>query len=93
MSIPSLEDSFELLTKKEWDDCLNNCFLKNLEISPELLGIKIGNDYFYRENPRLPETIDNHNDTVYYLKLTYGICKHYFDKGIPDDTYLARIMR
>ena len=37
--------------------------------------------------PRLNELIKEHNNKVGSLRMTYAVCRHYYDKGIPDDPW------
>lgn len=38
-------------------------------------------------HPRLAELIQEHNNKVGSLAITYALCRHYFNKGIPDDPW------
>lgn len=76
--------SFELLSAKEWNDYLSvNIFDKMLIDIDKFAPCK--NCIFLY--PRLEEAIEGHNNKVGDLRITYALCRHYFDKGIPDEPW------
>ncbi len=79
-------DSFETLTQDEWDKFLDVDFFENMYIKENALGASenILQNFFA---PRLNELIKEHNNKVGSLRMTYAICRHYYDKGIPDDPW------
>lgn len=78
-----VEDSFELLTQDEWNKYLSADFFEALRIDIEGLGIT-ERSFFH---PRLEEMVSDHNNKVGSLIITYALCKHYYDKGIPDEPW------
>jgi len=81
-----IEDSFELLTQQEWDDYLGTHLFDNLVIHNQQFSIS--SDFFaILSLLRLDEMLQEHNNKVGSLNVTYALCRHYFDKGIPDDPW------
>lgn len=76
-----------------------NCFLRKNGMPN--LGAALFNNMYIDESvfgvsreglpdlvhPRLAEMIFEHNNKVGSLPITYALCSHYFDKGIPDDPW------
>jgi hypothetical protein len=81
-----IEDSFELLNQEEWDMYLGTDIFEKMRIMPETFGI-LENGLPSFSHPKLAEMLKEHNNKVGALIITYAICKHYFDKGIPDDPW------
>lgn len=80
-----IEGSFELLTQTEWDKYLGVSLFDEMRIDMSRLG---GQESFPRfPHPKLTEMIKEHNNKVGSLIITYALCRHYFDKGIPDDPW------
>ncbi|RCX17152.1 hypothetical protein DFR58_10846 [Anaerobacterium chartisolvens] len=86
MSDVQIEGSFELLTQDEWDNYLGVNFFDNMNIGIERFGVSM-NGFPDISHPRLAELIQDHNNKVGSLVITYALCRHYFDKGIPDDPW------
>ena len=81
-----IEDSFETLTQEEWDKYLSTDIFKDMFLAEGTLGES--EDVFQNINrPRLHEIIQEHNNKVGSLKITYALCRHYYDKGIPDEPW------
>lgn len=81
-----VENSFEALSQEEWDkyltmDLFNDMYIKETPLSS--LGDLIKNF----DTIKLQEFIRAHNNKVGMLKITYALCRHYFDKGIPDEQW------
>ena len=38
-------------------------------------------------HPRLYELVEEHNNKVGLLVISYTLCKHYYDQGIPDEPW------
>lgn len=81
-----VENSFEALSQEEWDkyltmDLFNDMYIKETPLSS--LGDLIKNF----DTIKLQELIRAHNNKVGMLKITYALCRHYFDKGIPDEQW------
>lgn len=79
----SMADSFETLTREEWDKYLEVTFFDDLLIDDKKFALA-ESPLKVLSSPRLHEIIRQHNDRVYDVKITYCLCRHYFDKGIPD---------
>lgn len=81
-----VENSFEALSQEEWDkyltmDLFNDMYIKETPLSS--LGDLIKNF----DTIKLQEFIRAYNNKVGMLKITYALCRHYFDKGIPDEQW------
>ena len=81
-----LESSFELLSQDEWDAYLSVDYFDKLRIDQDALRVSEGG-LPNLQSPRLAEMIKEHNNKVGALATTYALCRHYFDKGIPDDPW------
>lgn len=77
-------NSFELLSDKEWNHYLNINIFDKMLIDIDKFSFCQDNIFLY---PRLKEAIEGHNNKVGDLKITYALCRHYFDKGIPDEPW------
>lgn len=91
MPITSLEDSFETLTKAEWDRYLLFEGFNGLRINPEIFVSESRGEFYNCNKFKMRELIDDYNDELFSLKVSYCLCKHYFDKGIPDEPYLGEM--
>ena len=81
-----IEGSFELLSQEEWDAYLGTHLFDKMSIDMSAFGVS--NDGLPDlSRPRLAEMIQEHNNKVGSLVITYALCKHYFDKGIPDEPW------
>lgn len=76
--------SFELLSPEEWDQYLSETLFDKMQIGLEKFSSYKDRLFLY---PRLKEAIEGHNNKVGDLKITYALCRHYFDKGIPDEPW------
>lgn len=82
----NVEDSFELLTQEEWDRYFSVALFDEMTIEEAYMG---GSSDFFQNfgRPRLQGLIMEHNNKVGNLQITYALCMHYFDRGIPDDPW------
>ena len=76
--------SFELLSSEEWEQYLSVTLFDKMLIEMEKFLSYQDRIFLY---PRLEEAIKGHNNKVGDLKITYALCRHYFDKGIPDEPW------
>lgn len=76
--------SFELLSQEEWDKYLSVTLFDGMLIDIDKFADYKDRIFLY---PRLEEAINGHNNKVGDLRITYALCKHYFDKGIPDEPW------
>ena len=86
MSEVRIEGSFELLMQDEWDIYLGVNLFDEMRIDMSRLGVSM-NSFPNISHPRLAEIIQEHNNKVGSLAITYALCRHYFDKGIPDNPW------
>lgn len=84
-----IDNTFELLTQEEWDKHLNSDLFDNMILDPNLFTVS--DDHFSQLvfNQGLVNYIRQHNNKVGTLKVSYALCRHYFDKGIPDDPWYS----
>lgn len=81
-----IEGSFELLSQDEWDKYLGTDIFDDMRI--EDTDLEVSGDIFASlSHPGLHEMILKHNNKVGSLLITYALCRHYYDKGIPDDPW------
>lgn len=83
-----IEESFELLSQQEWDDFLAVNYFDNMIIDGSKFGI-IDDFIGSIGKPKLPEIIQQHNNKIGDCKSTYCFCRHYYDRGIPDDPWYS----
>lgn len=78
------ESSFELLKQEEW-----NQYLSEEKIDSIIIDKSIFDKYSDRimMHPILMEEIFELNNKVGSIKVSYALCRHYYDKGIPDKPY------
>ncbi|WP_347297575.1 Cthe_2314 family HEPN domain-containing protein [Dolosigranulum savutiense] len=76
--------AFELLSDEEWNNYLSTTIFEDMLISINLFEKYRKRIFLY---PRLSEIINGHNNKIKDLKITYALCRHYYDKGIPDDPW------
>lgn len=81
-----IENSFELLMQEEWDKYLDVDFFNDMQLEAGTLG-ESGNVFQGLSQPRMHEILQEHNNKVGALSVTYAFCRHYYDKGIPDDPW------
>ena len=81
-----IEGSFELLSQEEWDKYFGTQLFDAMRIDPLIFDVS-GDTFHDIAHPRLYELIKEHNNKVGSLAITYCLCRHYFDKGIPDDPW------
>lgn len=79
----NIEGSFELPTEKDWE-YLNSEWINKIRID-------IADFQAYKDRimlyPRIAECIFGFNNKVGSLCITYVMCRHYFDLGIPDEPW------
>lgn len=78
------EKSFELLSQDEWNMYLAEEKIDSIRIDKKLFDAFNDRIMMY---PILMEEIDALNNKVGSVKISYAICRHYFDKGIPDKPF------
>ena len=78
-----IQESFELLSEKDWDNMDADC-LSNLTIDASVFDSLMDHLLLY---PRLKEWVFGYNNKIGSLKITYALCKHYYDLGIPDEPW------
>jgi hypothetical protein len=83
-----IENSFELLSQEEWDRYLGTNIFDELRIDESVFGVS-ENTFENLDHPQMYEIIQEHNNKVGSLIVTYALCRHYYDKGIPDDPWYA----
>jgi hypothetical protein len=81
-----IEGSFELLTQDEWDKYLEINLFDEMHIDMSRFGVSM-NVISNISHLKLAEMIQEHNNKVGSLAITYALCRHYFDKGIPDEPW------
>ena len=78
------ENSFELLSQEEWNEYLGEEKIDSIMVDKETFAKFSDRIMMY---PILMEEIDELNNKVGSVKVSYALCKHYYDKGIPDKPY------
>jgi len=81
-----IDNSFEVPTQDEWDKYLGTDIFDDLRLAVGTLG-ETSDILQSMAHPRLHEIIQEHNNKVGSLNVTYALCRHYYDKGIPDDPW------
>lgn len=79
-----LEKSFETPTQEEWNLYLSDAAMSSIIIDKNKFDAYKNQIMMY---PILMEEIEALNNKVGSMKISYALCRHYFDKGIPDDPY------
>lgn len=77
-----IDNSFEVPTQDEWDKYLGTDIFDDLRLAVGTLG-ETSDILQSMAHPRLHEIIQEHNNKVGSLNVTYALCRHYYDKGIP----------
>ena len=82
----TIDEGFELLSKDEWKIFLGVTYFDSLRIN--------SNDILDDIEPikrlslmGIEDIILEHNNKVGHVKISYALCRHYYDKGIPDDPW------
>ena len=75
-----LEGTFELLTKEEWDKYLETDIFNKMKFDFKAFEKQEEDIMLY---PLLEELIKSENNKIGSIQITYAICRHYYDKGIP----------
>ncbi|WP_026673623.1 Cthe_2314 family HEPN domain-containing protein [Alkalihalobacterium bogoriense] len=83
----TIDNTFELLTQEEWDKYLNLDLFENIKIDPNTFSVEGDHISQLMFSEGLLNYIRQHNNKVGTLKVSYALCRHYFDKGIPDDPW------
>jgi len=78
------EKSFELLSQEEWDTYLSSTIFDDMRFDINKFSEYKDRIMIY---PRLGEATTDLINKVGELLVTYSMCKHYYDKGIPDDPF------
>lgn len=78
------ENSFELLSKEEWNQYLSEEKIDSIMLDKGVFAKFSDKIMMY---PILMEEIDELNNKVGSIKVSYALCRHYYDKGIPDKPY------
>lgn len=78
------ENSFELLSKEEWNQYLSEEKIDSIMVDKGVFAKFSDKIMMY---PILMEEIDELNNKVGSIKVSYALCRHYYDKGIPDKPY------
>lgn len=80
----NIPGTFELLTEEEWDKYLGLDMFDKMRID-------ISKFVVYQERimlyPLIQQSVAAQNNKVGSLNITYALCRHYYDKGIPDDPW------
>jgi hypothetical protein len=79
----SIPESFEKPTQEEWDTLLGTKLFNDLRIDEELLPARL-DIHLDVKNYNLIQLIKAYNNRVGSLNITYVLCKHYYDKGMPE---------
>lgn len=79
-----IENSLELLSQEEWDKYLEAPIFNKMIIDIEMFSTYKDRFFMY---PRLEEAINGHNNKIGDLRISYALCKHYYDKDIPDNPW------
>ncbi len=84
----NFEDSFESLSQEEWSRYLGSDLFDEMSLDVTSFNVN-SNRLNLREVGTLclEDLIFEHNNKVVSLRATYALCRHYFDKGIPDDPW------
>lgn len=78
------ESSFELLTQEEWNQYLSEEKIDSIRVDKSVFDEFSDRIMMY---PILMEEINALNNKVGSVKVSYALCRHYYDKGIPDKPY------
>ncbi len=78
------ENSFELLSQEEWNQYLSEEKIDYIMVDKGVFAKFSDKIMMY---PILMEEIDELNNKVGSIKVSYALCRHYYDKGIPDKPY------
>lgn len=79
-----IEGSFEILTDEEWDRYLGTTLFDKVKIDLNKFDSYKEMIFLY---PLLEQSIKAQNNKVGSMMITYALCRHYYDKGIPDDPW------
>lgn len=82
-----IDNTFELLSQEEWDKYLDSYLFKKMYIDPD--SFSVAEDFMSKMvfDNYIKNYIRQHNNKVGTLNVSYALCRHYFDKGIPDDPW------
>lgn len=79
-----IEGSFELLSDEEWDRYLGITLFDKIKIDLNKFDRYKERIFLY---PLLEQSITAQNNKVGSMMITYALCRHYYDKGIPDEPW------
>ncbi|APC42827.1 Cthe_2314 family HEPN domain-containing protein [Clostridium estertheticum] len=82
-----IDKAFDLLTENEWTKYLEVKLFEGMKIDIQMFSVSKGfhSELVFSQN--IGSYINMHNNKVGTLNISYALCKHYFDKGIPDNPY------
>lgn len=82
-----IDNTFETLSKEEWDKYLGVAIFENMIIDTNIFPVAqdLISQMVFQQG--LVNYIRQHNNKVGTLNVSYALCRHYFDKGIPDDPW------
>ena len=78
------ENTFELLSQEEWNTYLAEENIDSIYVNKETFDANSDRIMMYSI---LMEEIDALNNKVGSIKISYALCRHYYDKGIPDNPF------
>lgn len=74
------------MSQEEWNHYFSVDLFDEMRIDEATLGVS--SDIFQNiGRPLLHGLITEHNNKVGNLHITYALCMHYYDRGIPDDPW------
>jgi len=79
-----IEGSFEILTDEEWNRYLGTTLFDKIKIDLNKFDSYKERIFLY---PLLEQSIKAQNNKVGSMIITYALCRHYYNKGIPDDPW------
>lgn len=82
-----IDNTFELLSQEEWDKHLESPLFEGMVIDPSIFPVAQDHVSQMVYNLGFRYSIRQHNNKVGTLKVSYALCRHYFDKGIPDNPW------
>lgn len=84
-----IENTFGVPTQDEWDKYLDAPLFKDLLIDEGQFTVAqdIVSEMVFDQSIR--NYIRQHNNKVGTLRVSYVLCRHYFDQNIPDDPWFA----
>ena len=80
----NFEKSFEVPQQEEWNKYLSDIAMNSIIVDENIFQSYADRFVMY---PILSEKIQTLNNKVGNMKVSYALCRHYYDKGIPDEPY------